>query len=99
MVATAGSRPLVLVLGLLPALLLVGGCTESSGAVASTVTAAAQSSGTTGASGVQDGYGSDVDALFPLVITTVSPAPIPVTGTDGKVHVVYELQVLNASPL
>ena len=60
--------------------------------------AGAKSSGDDRA-GVQDGYGSDVDVLSPLVITAVSPAPIPVTDTDGKVHVVYELQGLNASPV
>jgi hypothetical protein len=28
----------------------------------------------------------------------MAPEPIPVTGTDGKVHVAYELEVLNFSP-
>jgi hypothetical protein len=44
------------------------------------------------------GYPTDVDQTSPLVISTVGPAPIPVTGTDNKVHMVYELQVLNYSP-
>ena len=38
------------------------------------------------------------DELTPLIISTLSPDPIPVTGTDNLVHVVYEVQVLNASP-
>ena len=33
------------------------------------------------------------------MITALAPEPIPVIGTDGKAHVVYEVQVLNASPL
>ena len=51
-----------------------------------------------GRGGVPPGYPLDVDVVAPLVITTMAPDPIPVTGTDGKVHVVYELQVLNDSP-
>lgn len=48
--------------------------------------------------GVPPGYPLDVDVVAPLVITTVGPDPIPVTGTDGKVHVAYEIEVLNSSP-
>lgn len=48
--------------------------------------------------GVPPGYPLTTDVVAPLIITTVAPDPIPVTGTDGKVHVVYELQVLNFSP-
>lgn len=47
---------------------------------------------------ILDGYPTDVDAVSPLLISALAPAPIPVTGTDGKVHVVYELEVLNFSP-
>ena len=39
-----------------------------------------------------------MDVVAPLIITTVAPDPTPVTGTDGMVHVVYELEVLNVSP-
>lgn len=56
-------------------------------------------SGSINSDGGQPAYRTDVDELSPLVITSLAPDPIPVTGTDGKVHVVYELQVLNASPL
>jgi len=48
--------------------------------------------------GVPPGYLLDVDVVAPLVITTIGPDPIPVTGTDGKVHVAYELSVLNSGP-
>jgi murein DD-endopeptidase MepM/ murein hydrolase activator NlpD len=46
--------------------------------------------------GVPPGYPLDIDVVAPLVITTIGPDPIPVTGTDGKVHVAYELSVLNS---
>jgi murein DD-endopeptidase MepM/ murein hydrolase activator NlpD len=39
-----------------------------------------------------------VDEFSPLVISMVEPGPIPVRGTDGLYHLVYELQVQNASP-
>ena len=76
-------------------LLVFGACASSSGSGSATPspTDAANSGG------VAAGYRTDTDELSPLVITALAPDPIPVTGTDGKVHVVYELQVLNASPL
>ncbi|MGA9278788.1 M23 family metallopeptidase [Ilumatobacter sp.] len=72
---------------------LIAGCssTDSETAVTTSTTGVA-------GNGVMDGYASDVDALSPLVITTLAPDPIPFTGTDGKVHVAYELSVLNYSP-
>lgn len=48
--------------------------------------------------GIPPGYPLDVDVVAPLVLTTLSPDPIPVTGTDGKIHVVYEIEVLNSGP-
>ncbi len=48
--------------------------------------------------GIPPGYPLDVDVVAPLVLTTLSPDPIPVTGTDGKVHVAYEIEVLNSGP-
>jgi hypothetical protein len=48
--------------------------------------------------GILSGYPTDVDQISPLVITTLGPDPIAFTGTDAKIHVVYELQVFNASP-
>jgi hypothetical protein len=46
--------------------------------------------------GIPPGYPLDVDVVAPLVITTLGPDPIPVTGTDGKIHVAYEISVLNS---
>lgn len=65
-------------------------------ALACGVSAAA--SADSGSSGVLPGYPTDADVISPLVITTIAPDPIPFTGTDQKVHLVYELQVFNASP-
>jgi murein DD-endopeptidase MepM/ murein hydrolase activator NlpD len=48
--------------------------------------------------GVPPGYPLDVDVVAPLVITTLGPDPIPVTGTDGKIHLAYEISVLNSGP-
>lgn len=51
-----------------------------------------------GRGGVPPGYPLNVDVVAPLVITTLAPDPVPVTGTDAMVHVVYELEVQNVSP-
>lgn len=48
--------------------------------------------------GIPPGYPLDADVMAPLVITALGPDPIPVTGTDGKVHVAYEISILNLSP-
>jgi hypothetical protein len=37
------------------------------------------------------------DRVTPLLVTSLSE-PIPVKGTDDKIHVAYELSVFNASP-
>jgi murein DD-endopeptidase MepM/ murein hydrolase activator NlpD len=73
---------------LLACAVLLAACSSSSPS-----TPAADSRG-----GVPPGYPLDVDVVAPLVITTIGPDPIPVTGTDGKVHVAYELSVLNSGP-
>lgn len=39
-----------------------------------------------------------VDAFSPLILSHVAGLPIPVRGTDGLYHLVYELEVFNASP-
>lgn len=39
-----------------------------------------------------------VDEFSPLVVSMIEPGPIPARGTDGLYHLVYELQVQNASP-
>ena len=38
------------------------------------------------------------ERFSPLIINSISPDPIPVTGTDQREHLVYELKVQNASP-
>lgn len=40
----------------------------------------------------------DPATFLPLVITPNDQPPSPVRGTDGRFHVAYELQVLNAGP-
>ncbi|MTD12597.1 peptidoglycan DD-metalloendopeptidase family protein [Nakamurella sp. YIM 132087] len=41
---------------------------------------------------------NEPEHFTPLIITSISPDPVPVTGTDRKIYLVYELQVLNAAP-
>lgn len=50
------------------------------------------------ASGIHPGYPTDTDQISPLLISVLAPEPIAILGTDEKYHVVYELQVVNASP-
>jgi hypothetical protein len=38
------------------------------------------------------------EAFTPLIVSTLNPEPIPVKGSDGKIHVSYELAVLNTAP-
>jgi len=80
---------------------LVASCSsssESTGSSPSTTTGAAPTHDADDRGGVPPGYPLDVDVVAPLVITTIGPDPIPVTGTDGKVHVAYEVSVLNSGP-
>ncbi len=93
---------IVLLLGV-SAALLMGGCTAATDAAKTPATAGATGSTTPSSttdipSGIQPGYPTDVDQFAPLIITTIAPDPVPINGTDGKVHLAYELQVLNASP-
>ncbi len=39
-----------------------------------------------------------VDEFSPLLVSSVAGDPVPVRGTDGLYHLVYELEVMNASP-
>jgi hypothetical protein len=48
--------------------------------------------------GLPAGYPLDHDVLAPLVITAIGADPIPVTGTDGKLHEAYEIEILNTAP-
>ena len=83
---------------LVAAAVLLAGCSSSSesGGSTTSVTGPDAAPGTT--DGVVAGYTTDFDETSPLVIRPAGPAPIPVTGTDGKVHLAYELEVLNFSP-
>jgi hypothetical protein len=85
---------------LLAAAALLAACSSSNGASGSTssTTAPTPPSSAVAADGIVPGYGTTVDQASPLIISAVGPAPIPVTGTDAKVHLVYELEVLNFSP-
>lgn len=74
-----------------------GGATTATSAPSTAPTTSAPSV-TDDRGGVPEGYPVDVDVVAPLVITTLGADPIPVTGTDGKVHVAYELEILNAAP-
>lgn len=89
-----------------PALLLayavlLAACSSSSDSTGANTSITSSPAPTTAADsrgGVPPGYPLDIDMVAPLVITTIGPDPIPVTGTDGKVHVAYELSVLNSGP-
>ena len=38
------------------------------------------------------------DRLTPIIMSSIGAPPIPVAGTDERVHLAYELTLLNASP-
>jgi murein DD-endopeptidase MepM/ murein hydrolase activator NlpD len=71
---------------------------DSTGSSPSTTASPAPTPAADSRGGVPPGYPLNIDVVAPLVITTIGPDPIPVTGTDGKVHVAYELSVLNSGP-
>jgi murein DD-endopeptidase MepM/ murein hydrolase activator NlpD len=86
---------------LLACAVLLAACSSSSdstGSGTSTTSSPAPTPAADNRGGIPPGYPLDVDIVAPLVITTIGPDPIPVTGTDGKVHVAYELSVLNSGP-
>jgi murein DD-endopeptidase MepM/ murein hydrolase activator NlpD len=78
---------------------LLAACSSSSdstGSSTSTISSPAPTPVADSRGGIPPGYPLNIDVVAPLVITTLGPDPIPVTGTDGKVHVAYELSVLNS---
>ena len=80
---------------------LLAACSSSSdstGSSTSTTSSPAPTPVADSRGGIPPGYPLNIDVVAPLVITTLGPDPIPVTGTDGKVHVAYELSVLNSGP-
>jgi hypothetical protein len=89
--------PIVLVAGAV-VLAACSSSADTSGSTTSSTTAPVSPAASAGADGVVAGYTTDIDRMSPLIINAAGPEPIPVTGTDGKVHMVYELEVLNFSP-
>ncbi|HYO03405.1 MAG TPA: M23 family metallopeptidase [Mycobacterium sp.] len=83
---------------LLACVALLAACSSSSDTTGLRTSSQAPASAADTRGGIPPGYPLDVDVVAPLVITTIAPDPIPVTGTDGKLHVAYELEVLNAGP-
>lgn len=78
--------------------MLLAACSSSDDEAGSSSSTTTPPSSAFESDGVVAGYTTEIDETSPLVITAVGPAPIPVTGTDDKVHLVYELEVLNYSP-
>lgn len=80
-------------------MLVAAACSSSDDSTdsASTTTTPA-SAATAWNEGVVPGYDMSLDEPSSLVIRPAGAAPIPVTGTDNKVHMAYELEVLNFSP-
>lgn len=70
---------------------LISSCTASDLIDESTPSASAP-----GPSQMPDGQ--VVDEFSPLIVSSVAGDPVPVRGTDGLYHLVYELQILNSSP-
>ena len=64
-------------------------------ALAASLTACGSEDGPDGDAAGQEAE-AQLDELTPLV-ASVLDTPIPFTGSDGLIHVVYELEVLNAS--
>lgn len=90
----AARRDRAAVAALAAAILLVAGaCTSTASNGATTATTIGN-----GAAGAEPGDGPGPQHLTPLLLTALTPDPIPVMGSDGRVHVAYELSVLNYSP-
>jgi hypothetical protein len=49
-------------------------------------------------SGLSSRRTGEVHGFYPLIITAIAPAPIPVKGSDNKFHVAYELSIFNDAP-
>jgi hypothetical protein len=81
-------------------LVIMAGCsaTAQSGPGATTGPTPRSTSGPTSTATTDPTAPSQPERFTPLIIKALTPDPIPVTGTDRKTHVVYELEVLNAAP-
>ncbi|SFR92634.1 Peptidase family M23 [Microbacterium sp. cf046] len=84
---TSTVRFAALVIG--AAAVVLTGCTAPTPTATATPTAAPDES---------EAEMTTVDEFSPLIISMTEPDPIPVHGTDGRYHLVYELIVQNASP-
>lgn len=81
-------------------LLVVSGCTADASFVRPTnpVSGSASASASAPPLGV-DGDDLDPDTRFTPLITSTVTTPVPVRGTDEKIHLAYELLLTNASAL
>ena len=90
----ARGRRAQLALVLVAILLAAGACTSTG---SSSARPAATTTGG-GAAAAEPGDGPAPQQLTPLIVSSLAPDPVPVKGSDGRVHVAYELSVLNYSP-
>ena len=75
----------------LAAVLLATGC--------ATAGAGSPAASMTGSSAPTTGSAAPADQFTPVVASTLDPGAAPVLGTDGRLHVVYEIQLTNAKPV
>ena len=91
------SRPVV-VLTTLALLLLAASCQLPTPVPAPQGPATPTGSTQSATPGGSSTPGAEPERFTPLIIRTLGPDPIPVPASDGKLHVIYELEVLNAAP-
>ncbi len=70
-------------------------CSACSSSGSTSATASSTTAATSAGSAASDV--AVPDAFTPIIVQPVSQATTPVKGTDGKMHVVYDLQLTNAS--
>jgi hypothetical protein len=88
------TNPAALPLSLIATVTLLAACTSSgsSGTAAEAVSSTAAPSGRTGTS-----TATAVPEVITPVLGSVQDSPVPVTGTDGRVYLAYELYLTNGS--
>ncbi|MGD8166674.1 M23 family metallopeptidase [Herbiconiux sp. P16] len=82
----------------LAGVVLLSACTAG-GSAAETDAAATSAAGVPSATPVADGDDLTPDTSFTPLIGSTTTTPAPVLGTDGKVHLAYELLLTNAVAL
>jgi len=82
----------------LTGILLLTGCTVGSPA-SETTAAATSAAGAPSPTTVADGEDLTPDTSFTPLMASTTTTPAPVLGTDGKVHLAYELLLTNAISL